>query len=149
MLYWRRPLTRLEAGTYAALVGVFLVIFARYMLGYMEVAERVAMEATLMNTSAAINIKAAQAFIGQRPAPRDVMQRNPFEVAGATPPNFGELASLASGGWAYDAERGEVVYLPRLRSSLHTSDGQSTLRFRLVRGRAGYAFEPSAPFTWE
>jgi hypothetical protein len=143
-MYWRRPLTRLEAALYGALLAVFVGVFARYMIGYMEAAERSAMQATLINTTAAINVRR---FLG----PIDWSRRNPFELAGATPPNFAKDADPAraeSGQWAFDAEQGELVYLPRLRFTLQTSDGQAALRFRLIQGPKGYSLEPKAPFVW-
>jgi len=151
-MYGRRPLTKLEAGIFAGVVGIFLTVFAHYMLGYMEVAERVAMQATLINTSGAINVRLAQSFLDQRPGPKDVTERNPFDVAGAAPPNFArnaDLSTLASGQWAYDSEHAELVYVPRLRSSLRTEGGEFALRFRLVREGAAYTFRASRPFTWE
>jgi|SRR5882672_2885811 len=151
-MYGRRPLTKLEAGLFAGCVGIFLTVFAHYMLGYMEIAERVAMQATLINTSGAINVRLAQAFLGQQPGPKDVTARNPFDVAGVAPPNFArnaDLSTLGSGQWAYDSEHAELVYVPRLRSGLRTEGDDQALRFRLVREGAAYSFRASRPFTWE
>ena len=150
-MYGQRPLTKLEAAIFAALVGVFLVVFSRQMLGYMEIAERAAMQATLINTTAAINVRLAAAYRDQS-APTDWSGRNQFELAGAFPPNFirdVDPAFLESGQWTYDPIRAEVVYSPRLRSTLQVADGERILRFRLVRGAAGYLLNPNAPFTWE
>lgn len=152
MMYGRRPLTKLEAGLYAALLGVCVAIFARQMLGYMELAERAAMQATLINTTSAINVRLAQTLYDKNADTVDWTRRNPFELAGMSPPNFtGDVdpASLESGYWAYDSTHAELVYLPRLRFTLQTSDSQQMLRFRLVRGQVGYVLQSSAPFTWE
>jgi hypothetical protein len=151
-MYGRRPLTRLEAALYAALLGIFVAIFAQQMLGTMELAERAAMQATLINTTSAINVRLAQTLSGRRADPADWSRRNPFELAGMSPPNFAhdaDLASLESGQWAYDPAQAELIYRPRLRFSLKTSDGQQALRFRLVLGPVGYSLQPRAPFTWE
>ena len=151
-MYWRRPLTRLEAALYAGLVGVFMAIFIRYLFGYMETAERVAMQATLLNTSNALNVRLVQAFLARGAVPHDMAQGNPFEIAGALPPNFSDVATPAAlepGYWAYDRGRGEVVYLPRHRSGLQTEDDAPLLRFRLVRRQSGYFFEPVTHFRWE
>jgi hypothetical protein len=144
MMYWRRPLTRLEAALYGCLLAVFVGVFARSMAGYMEAAERLAMQATLINTTAAINVRRFQGL-------SDWQRRNPFELSGATPPNFvkgGDPASMESGQWTFDIEQAELVYLPRLRLTLQTSDGQNVLRFRLIQGPRGYSLEPKAPFVW-
>lgn len=143
-MYWRRPLTRLEAALYGGLLAVFVGIFVRSMIGYMEAAERLAMQATLINTTAAINVRRFQGL-------SDWSRRNPFELAGAMPSNFVkdvDPASMESGQWTFDAERAELVYLPRMRFTLQTSDGQNVLRFRLTLGARGYSLEPKAPFVW-
>jgi len=150
-MYGRRPLTKLEAALYAGLLGILVALFAQQMLGYLEIAERAAMQATLINTTSAINVRLAQA-LAQRSDAVDWSHRNPFELAGMSPPNFArdaDLGSLESGHWAYNAAAGELLYLPRLRFGLWTSDGQRVLRFRLVRGQIGYVLQPSARFTWE
>lgn len=152
MMYGRRPLTRLEAAIYASLVGVLIAVFAHQMLGYMEIAERAAMQATLINTAAAINVQAAASLRKQSSMPGDWVRRNPFELTGAFPANFAREADpafLESGQWAYDAERAELVYLPRLRSTLEIAEGERALRFRLVWGATGYRLEPRVPFKWE
>lgn len=151
-MYGRRPLTKLEASLYAGLLGIFVALFAQQMLGYLEIAERAAMQATLINTTSAINVRLAQTLRTQRSDTADWSRRNPFELAGMSPPNFArdaDLGSLESGHWAYDAAAGELLYLPRLRFGLSTSDGQRVLRFRLVRGQVGYVLQPSARFSWE
>jgi len=151
-MYWRRPLTRREAGLYAGLVGILVVVFASHMLDYLEAAERAAMQSTLINTTAAINVRFAANLVGQRDSPGDWKRRNPFEIAGATPPNFsrnGDPGHLTSGQWGFDAERAELVYLPRFGMTLHTRSGDGALRFRLVRGVVGYSLEPTAPFVWK
>src|SRR6185503_722651 len=106
MMYGRRPLTKLEAAIFAAVVGVFLVIFARQMLGYMEIAERAAMQATLINTTAAINVRLAASYRDQAAGTSDWTRRNPFELTGMLPPNFTAGVApglLEPGQWTYDA----------------------------------------------
>jgi hypothetical protein len=151
-MYGRRPLTKLEAAIFAAVVGVFLVVFARQMFGYMEIAERAAMQATLINTTAAINVRLAASYRDQAAGASDWTRRNPFELAGAFPPGFARDAIpglLEAGQWTYDAERAELLYSPRRRSTLIIGEGERTLRFRLVRGPSGYLLEPQVWFAWE
>lgn len=150
-MYGRRPLTKLEAGIYAALVGIFLAVFASQMLDYMEIAERAAMQATLINTASAINVRLA-ASLRDHASPPDWSGRNPFELAGMFPANFERdaiPAFLESGRWTYDPDRAELAYMPRLRSTLVVPEGERALRFRLVRNSAGYLLEPTVRFTWE
>jgi hypothetical protein len=152
-MYGRRPLTRLEAGLFAGLVGVFIVLFARQALDYMEIAERAAMEATLINTMSAINIRLIQDIASQRQGARDWTRRNPFELARMAPANFaGDLddSPPASGSWGYDRASAELIYTPRLRFRLQTSNGEARLRFRLVeRPTGGYSLAPITPYRWE
>ena len=151
-MYGRRPLTKLESGLYAAIVGILIVVFARQMLGLMEVAERSAMQATLINVTAAVNVRLAQGMLDPRAGPVDWNRTNPFELAGASPPNFSpdaDSGSVEAGHWAYDAANSELVYLPRLRATLEVAEGQQLLRFRLVRGRVGFQLQPTVSFTWQ
>jgi hypothetical protein len=118
----------------------------------MEIAERAAMQATLINTTAAINVRLALSYRDQATDPSDWTRRNPFELAGMLPPSFARDVSpglLEPGQWTYDAERSELVYSPRLRSTLTIADDERALRFRLVRGSAGYILEPQVWFAWE
>jgi hypothetical protein len=151
MMYGRRPLTRLEAGIYATLLGIFIAVFVRQTLSYMEIAERATMQATLVNTTSAINVRLA-ASLGDPASARDWTRRNPFEIAGMFPPNFArdvDPAFMDSGQWTYDAVRSELVYLPRLRLRLEIAEEERALRFRLVRGNAGYLLQPNVQFRWE
>lgn len=156
-MYGRRPLTRLEAALYSALIGIAITFFAWQMLGYMELAERAAMNATLSNISSALNTRAAQELLSRGRLQSDWTGGNPFEVARASAPNYAGridsagVGSLPSASWAFDETRGELVYTPRLRFNLRTGDPQQVLRFRLVRnpGGVGYRIEPAAVYRWE
>lgn len=151
-LYGRRPLTKLERALYAAIAGVVFAIFASELLDYMELAERTAMQATLMNAIAAINVRAARDALTSPPA-QSARTRNPFQLAGATPANFaGELdGSLPpAGSWGYDRASDELVYAPRLHLRLHTSNGEPVLRFRLESERGPLQrLAPVTPYRWE
>jgi hypothetical protein len=156
-IYGRRPLTRLEAALYAGIVAILIAVFASQLLDYMEIAERSAMQATIGNLIAAINTRLAYGVMrGEVVNVSAWARRNPFELAKVSPSNFtGEvdvstLGSLERGRWAYDVSRAELVYLPRLRRSLETSDPDGILRFRAVvdpRG-FGYALVPTPVYRW-
>ena len=156
-MYGRRPLTRLEAGLYSALIGIAVTFFAWQMLEYMELAERAAMNATLRNVSSALNVRAAQQLIGRGRLDADWSRGNPFEIARVSAPNYAGridsagVGSLPSASWAFDETRGELVYTPRLRFNLRTGDPQQVLRFRLARNPRGigYVLEPTAAYRWE
>ena len=156
-IYGRRPATRLEAALYGGIAAIFIAVFASELFDYMEIAERSAMQATLGNLVAAINTRLAyEVMRGEIGNVSGWPRRNPFELARASVGNFaGEkdthaLGGLERGTWAFDAVRGELVYLPRLHRGLVTSDPDGALRFRAIvdlRG-FGYRLEPAPPFRW-
>jgi hypothetical protein len=157
-MYWRRRLTRLESALYVCIVGVLVAVFADRALAYMELAEKLAMDTTLITLRAGINARvAAEMLRGRAPAAAAWTGRNPFELAGATPPSFAaesgadDFTSLERPAWTFDARRGEAVYLPRLRRTLVTADGSDALRFRLVGQPAslGYQLVSTSDYAWK
>ncbi len=154
-IYGRRPLTRLEAGIYGGLAAVLLTALALRLVDYMEVAERAAMEATLMQLMSAGATRLAYGTM--RGGAQDVATRNPFELAGISPRNFsGEIdplqpKALERGFWAFDRDRHELIYLPRLRAALQTSDPEGAIRFRVEVNtkEMRYQLVPTSPYQWE
>lgn len=157
-MFGRRPLTRLESALYAGVVAALIAVFADRALAYMELAEKAAMHATLGALDSSINARlAAEMLRGHAPAVAAWAGRNPFELAGTTPPSFvadpgtREILLLERPVWAFDAKTGEAVYLPRLYRALTTVDHSSALRFRLVAraGGLGYRLVSTSSYTWE
>lgn len=157
MIYWRRPLTRLELALYAAVVGLLLAIFADISLYYMETAERTAMEGTVLNVNTGFrNRKLVQMFRGDRDSGAEV--GSPFQLAGVVPHNYsGDRSSGAAmhpgerGIWMLDRATGEVLYLPRFTRRLRTEDPARAIRFRVVEA-APNGFKvlvPSQPYAWD
>ena len=155
-MYGRRKLARVEIAVYAAIVAALVVIFSSYLIDYMEMAEKTAMETTVSNVTAAINLRyASLVMAGERSSTAQWGNANPFELARAFPPNYrGELGAeerseLDRPAWVFDAPRAELVYLPRLHSFL--GDGTiDELRFRLLPHPSGFGFQlaPTLPYTW-
>lgn len=157
-IYGGRPLSRLEAGLYGGIAAILIVVVAERLLDYMALAERTAVEVTVNQVISAANTRLAYATLrGEALNPEAWNQHSPFALAGLSPVNFvGELDSaqagtLARGSWAFDRERAELVYQPRLGLGLHTSDPHGALRFRggLVPGAVAYRLVPVAPYRWE
>ena len=156
-IYGRRPASKLEAALYGGIAAILIAVFASQLLDYMEIAERSAMQATLGNLVAAINTRLAyEVMRGEIGNVSGWPRRSPFELARASAGNFaGERDTLGPdalvrGTWAFDAVRGELVYQPRLRRGLETSDPEGALRFRAVvdpRG-FGYRLVPTSPYRW-
>lgn len=137
MMYGRRPLTRLEAVIYAAVVAVLIGVFIDRMLRLLAAAERELVAVTLANTESALRTRLAVASLLDRPLPPDWRSRSPFEIAGAEPKGYaGErpgvrAADLERGAWAFDSATRELVYRPRYPIGLQVADGGDLLRFRL------------------
>ena len=157
-IYGHRPLTRLEAALYGGIAAVLIAVMAHRLLDVMELAERSAMQATVNQVNAAVTTRLAYEVM--RGEVRNVpawARRNPFELARMSPSNFlGEVestkpGSLERGSWAFDPSRAELVYLPRLRTGLHTTDPEGALRFRSIvsPNGMGYMLVPASPYRWE
>ena len=154
-MYGRRPLTRLEGALYGIVGAILLAVFAERLLAYMELAEKTAMEATVSNLTSAINVRVALEMVhGHAPPAGRWAGRNPFQIAGASgvarPLGSQAVADLDRPSWTYDAERGEIIYLPRLYRGLHTQDPHGALRFRLVAQPAGlgYRLVSTSGYEW-
>ena len=132
---WRRRLTSLEIGLYAGLVALALMVFFERMQYYLELAERTAMEVTVVNVNSALAVRSAQAMLGGREAASGA---HAFELVGTSPSNFRgamaspDLGAVERGTWIYDANRKELIYVPRFRRGLTTSDPDQVLRYRTV-----------------
>lgn len=156
-MYGRRRLSRVEVAVYAVVIGTLSMVFFSYLSDYMEMAEKVAMETTVRNVTAAINLRyAMQVMTGDRKRTEQWPKENPFDLAHTFPPNYrGVLGTPeAAGGerpaWLFDAPRAELVYLPRLYK--HLEDGAiDELRFRLERNPSGHGFvlAPTAVYSWQ
>jgi hypothetical protein len=152
-MYGRRKLTRVEIAVYAVLVATLVVVFFRYLMDYMEMAEKTAMETTVSNVTTAINLRYASLIMtGKAADEKRWRTENPFRLAEAFPPNYrgtmGAEQRLEADrpSWVFDPLRAELVYLPRLHSHLAADE----VRFRLKRHPSGFGFllAPSPPYDW-
>lgn len=155
-MYGRRKLTRVEIAVYAVIVATLIVVFTSYMLDYMEMAEKAAMETTLSNVTTALNLRYAAALMAGESVDSARWQRaNPIELAQAFPPGYGgelngrDASRLDRPSWFFDAARAEVLYLPRLHAHLISASG-AEIRFHLVRHPSGLGFllAPTSPYEW-
>ena len=141
---------------YAAVAGVVLAVFLERVLYYMELAERTVMEVTVSNVNSAVNVRRAYGMLaGPSANASAALPRNPFELAGMSPANFRgdidspDLATLERGQWVFDRTRRELIYLPRLRRGLETSDPDGAIRFKLEpRGSSISLLVPASAYTW-
>jgi hypothetical protein len=152
-IYGRRRLTRIEAALYVAVVAVLIVVFSAYLLDYMEMAEKAAMQMTLNNLNAGLNNQFASRLIkGESTDLGQWIGHNPFQITQSFPENYAgilgdqELASLERPVWVFDADRGEVVYLPRLHKYLD----RDKLRFKILPRATGFgvALVATTTYSW-
>jgi hypothetical protein len=157
-IYGARRLTRLEAALYGAIAAVLIGLLAGLLLDAIETAERTAMQATVARLNAAITTRLAyEVMRGEVGNVQAWTRRNPFELARMSLGNFAGAfeapvpVSLERGFWAFDVGRAELVYAPRLRTGLQTSDPDGFLRFHGVAAPngMGYALLPTAPYRWD
>jgi hypothetical protein len=157
-MYWHRPLSRLETATSAVVVAVVLAFFLERLLYYMELAERTAMEVTVSHVNSGIAITLAHVILGGDQAKQaEVLRQNPFQLAKMAPANFWgdtnrpDLRTYERGGWIFDTSRSELVYLPRLRRGLKTTEAEEALRFHLSGPVNGvfYRLVPASKYTWD
>lgn len=155
-MYGRRKLTRVEMAVYAGVIAVLVVVFTSYVLDFMEMAEKTAMETTISTVTSALNLRYARHLMaGEAVDARRWLAGNPFELAHAFPSGYmGELrgrdpSTFDRPAWFFDAARREVLYLPRLRRHLSSPFG-SEVRYRLARHPSGLGFvlAPTSPFEW-
>ena len=61
------------------------------------------------------------------------------------------LGTLERPAWVFDTQRGEVVYLPRIRRALRTEDPAGAVRFRLMPHPSGlgYSLVATSRYVWD
>jgi hypothetical protein len=157
-IYGARPLTRLEAALYGGIAAVLIGLLAGRLLDAMEVAERTTMQATVARLNAAITTRLAyEVMRGEVGNVQAWTRRNPFDLARMSPGNFSGAfdapvpGELERGSWAFDVARAELIYSPRLRTGLQTSDPDGFVRFHGVAAAngMGYTLVPATPYRWE
>lgn len=100
------------------LVGVLSMVMLDYMLRYIEVAEKSAMENTVMNLRSALRLRLAEVLV--RNDAKEAMRlarANPMDWLYEVPSNYAgeisdqELGSIARGKWYWSRSSRELVYL--------------------------------------
>lgn len=154
-MYWRRKLTRLEAGLYGAVAAALIVFMLHELLDLMELAERSAMERTVITVNSSLNTFAALDLARGRQR-GGARQGNPFELAKTWPANFqgvvdaSDLSAIERGSWVFDGARSELIYLPRLTRRLQVENGRQGLHFQLAEaGGGGVRLVPVTRYRWE
>lgn len=156
------------------LLGILSMIVLEYMLHYIEVAEKSAMETTVMYLRSALRLRLAEVLAAENAAaaisltrdnPMDWLQDKPYNYAGAfDAPSPG---SIMEGKWYFDTKSRELVYLVEYgREFVPDQDGLKRVRFHIIAPSLEKAIKESRvisvseivrgvslakvkPYTWE
>lgn len=122
------------------LVGVLSMVVLEYMLRYIEVAEKGAMENTVMNLRSALRLRLAEVLVrGDAAEGARLARENPMNWLQGKPQNYaGEFSypepdSIGPGKWYYDSNSRELVYLvDHGREFVPDEEGRKRVRIRVV-----------------
>ncbi len=161
--------TLLELAVAGIVIGILAAVLLNRLLRYQELAEKTAMEATVVNMRSGLRMRAAELVIQGRTDEIGQLGRgNPIMWLDTLPPNYaGELdhpdqGAVKPGSWYFDGARQELVYLPARSSHLKPGpDGTKAIRFRVTTvtrqaetglapapALAGVAITPLVPYDW-
>jgi hypothetical protein len=134
-------LTVFEAAVALGVIAVFACFLLTALLRAQEMAERTAVQMTVMNLRSALRLQMAHYVInGQEAELTTLVGANPIRWTDPPPGYLGELADVKEsetkpGSWYFDSGRRELVYSPNLDSALARSpSGSQTLRWRIRAG---------------
>lgn len=122
------------------LVGALSAIAEKIMMHYIEIAEKTAMETTVMNLQASLRLRLAELIAHNDQAEAVRLSRdNPMNWLQEHPPNYlGEFdgvsgKSMPLGKWYYDRSARELVYLVDQGEGFEPdSMGQKRVRYRVA-----------------
>jgi hypothetical protein len=121
------------------LVGILSMVVLDYMLHYIEVAEKSAMDNTVMNLRSALRLRLAEVLVHDNVTEGIRLARdNPMNWLQEMPPNYAgefndpEPGSIAQGKWYFDTSRRELVYLVDMgREFVPDRKGLKRVRYRI------------------
>ena len=121
------------------LFGALSTVVLEYMLHYIEVAEKSAMENTVMNMRSSLRLRLAQVLVRNDVDEGVRLSRdNPMNWLQEMPPNYAgefdnpEPGAIAKGKWYYDRGKRELVYLVDMgREFVPDEEGGKRVRYRV------------------
>ena len=137
---------RRHAGfTLFELVGIILLVSALSLLlydrflGYQALAEKTAMEMTVINMRSGLRLRVAELMMGGKMKEiAGLVHENPITWLAASPPNYigalqnPEQNAIPGNAWYFDTNRHELIYMPG-RDNIFTTEPHATaLRFRVA-----------------
>ena len=169
----QRGFTIFELVVVIVLASVLAIILLNRLWYYQEIAEKTAMEMTVMNMRSGLRLRIAELMMRDKMSEAgQLMQENPITWLETLPPNYrGKISgskqtALIPGSWYFDTGRQELVYLVQHDRFFKPGwDGapnrESAVRFHVtavkhprqdgngtVRKVEGIALAPVAPYHW-
>lgn len=136
---WQRGYSLFELVCVIIIASVVMVVLLERTWHFQTLAEKHAMEMTIINMRSGLRLQVAGLLIAERmDEVGDLVTENPINWLEAPPPNYlGELRNpqrgkLPGNTWHFDPERRELVYIPR-RSAFFWEDtaGEKTVILRV------------------
>ncbi len=160
----QRGFTLLELVVVIAVTSMLAIILLNRLLYYQEVAEKTAMEMTVMNMRSGLRLRIADLMTQDRMREAvQLLQENPVTWLESPPPNYmGKVsgqksAEMIPGQWYFDPGQQELVYrVQHDRFFKSGTDEESTIRFHVTAvqyprqgGKAeGITLAPVTPYHW-
>ena len=121
------------------LVGTLSMVVLDYMLRYIEIAEKGAMENTVMNLRSSLRLRLAEVLVNNNTQEALRLARaNPMEWLYEKPSNYAgefnapEAGAVARGKWYWDGSSRELVYLvDNGRDFTPDAEGLKRVRYRV------------------
>lgn len=121
------------------LLGILSMVVLEFMLHYIEVAEKSAMETTTMYLRSALRLRLAEVLVADNAAEAESLTRdNPMDWLREKPYNYvgvfdaPQPDAIGPGKWYFDAKSRELVYLVEYgREFVPDKDGLKRVRLRV------------------
>lgn len=135
----QRGFSLLELMVVIIVISVLATVLFDRLQRYQELAEKTAMEITIMNLRSGLRLRVAELMIQDRMQEiASLAQENPVKWLDAPPPNYIGQAddaepAIAPGSWYFDSRRRELVYIPRrTRFFQPGADREMAVRLRVT-----------------
>lgn len=133
-------ISKLEAMVALLLISILGAILLDRLLFYQEIAEKTAMETTIINMRSALRLTVAELRMQNRMQELEkLVGANPIAWLDTPPANYaGELdspspAAVPPGNWYFDRTRRQLVYRPNLTRLLKAgSEEEKLIRFQVT-----------------
>lgn len=158
---------KLEAMMALLMISILAAALLERLLLYQEIAEKTAMETTVINLRSALRLQVAELRMQNRTQELiRLVETNPIEWLGAPPPNYaGErvnpsASAIPPGNWCFDRSRRQLIYRPQRTRLLKVSgEEEKLIRYQVTAtirkdkdgtptGAEGLAFSLMSQYDW-